>query len=36
MREYTITKEQLNAFQTRLLEEERSAATIEKYMLNVR
>lgn len=36
MREQTITEAQLNAFRTQLLEEERSAATIEKYMLNVR
>lgn len=36
MEKWTITREQLNGFERRLAEEERSRATIEKYLTNVR
>ena len=36
MERWTITREQLNGFERRLAEEERSGATIEKYLMNVK
>lgn len=36
MEKWTITREQLNGFERRLAEEERSGATIEKYLMNVK